>query len=192
MNLTIELSSKSIQRAIDELNKKKNINNLIDILLERCCLWIKSRAMVRLLSSDLNDGVIGEIEKGWQLPVKTGKHKYTITNHGRAYAIEFGIGIKGEGTYLGDTPPNYEYNVQTKYKKADGSWIFKVDDIDTLDIMKKNVMPRPSGEVVYEEGRTIRTQGQDAMMFLYNAIIDFKNEKIASSLWHNILKEYFH
>ena len=112
-----------------------------------------------------------------------------LKNSGRGYAVEFGIGVKGQGTYDGNVPYNYEYNVSSGYKNADGSWIFRVQDIDMLDIKQENVMPRLStGEVVYEEDRTIRTQGQPAIMFCFNAIVDFKTNNIAKKLWDKVKK----
>jgi hypothetical protein len=190
-NITIELNPKSIRSAIKKLQNIRNkIPTMVDELLYESCVWIKNQANFYLENSGLNSGFITEIEQGWQPITKRMDGSFILTNRGRAYSVEFGIGIKGQGTYDGDVPPNYEYNVKTQYKNRDGSWIFRVEDIDTLDIKQENVMPRENtGEVVYEEGRTIRTQGQPAVMFCFNAIVDFKTQNIANKIWEKVKKK---
>ena len=186
-------NAKSIKSAITKLkNIKKQIQQMMDELLYECCVWVRERANQYLDISGLNSGFINEIKGGWQPITKKNGGSWLLSNYGRAYSVEFGIGIEGQGTYKGDTPPNYEYNIQSKYKDADGAWIFKVKDIKTLDIKQENVMPNAkTGEMVYEEGRSIRTQGQQAVMFCYNAIIDFKDQQIANALWKKIKQKYW-
>lgn len=184
--------TKSIKNAISSFSKiKKRLPKMIDSLLQQSCLWIKKRANSYLNSSGLNSGFISEIKHGWQEPTKQIDGSWILTNYGRGYSVEFGIGIKGEGTYDGDVPDNYKYNIRTGYKADDGSWVFKINDINTLDIKQDNVIPNSkTGEINYEEGRTIRTQGQQAIMFCYNSIIDFKTNKIANKLWEKIKGNY--
>lgn len=188
--ITVELNSKSIKKAIKQIqNIQKKIPNLIDELLYESCVWIRNQANIYLEASGLNAGFIYEIEQGWQPITKRLDGSFLLTNRGRGYAVEFGIGIKGQGTYNGEVPPQYEYNINTQYKNDDGSWIFKVEDIDMLDIKRENVLPRKNtGEVIYEEGRTIRTDGQPAIMFCFNAIVDFKTNNIAKYIWEKIKK----
>lgn len=189
-NITIDLNPKSIKSAIKKLQNIKNkIPSMIDELLYECCVWIKNQANIHLENSGLNSGFITEVEQGWQPITKKLDGSFVLINRGRGYAVEFGIGIKGEGTYYGDVPPNYEYNIKTQYKNSDGSWIFRVEDIDMLDIKRENIMPRENtGELIYEEGRTVRTKGQPAVMFCFNAIVDFKTQKIAQKKWEKIKK----
>lgn len=189
-NITIDLNPKSIKSAIKKLQNIKNkIPSMIDELLYESCVWIKNKANEYLEASGLNSGFITEIEQGWQPITKRMDGRFILTNHGRAYAVEFGIGIKGQGTYEGDVPPNYEYNIKTQYKNSDGSWIFRVEDIDMLDIKQENVLPRKNtGEIIYEEGRTIRTEGQPAVMFCFNAIVDFKTQNVAQKIWEKVKK----
>lgn len=189
-NITIDLNPKSIKSAIKKLqNIKSKIPSMIDELLYECCDWIKNQANMHLENSGLNSGFITEIEQGWQPITKKLDGSFVLINRGRGYAVEFGIGMKGEGTYYGDVPPNYEYNIKTQYKNSDGSWIFRVEDIDMLDIKRENIMPRENtGELIYEEGRTVRTKGQPAVMFCFNAIVDFKTQKIAQKKWEKIKK----
>lgn len=188
MKINIKLNPKSIEKAIMQIKKaKSSISTMVDELMYKSCVWIRNEANSNLDKSGLNAGFISELKEGWQEPIKQPDGSYLLSNHGRAYSVEFGIGIKGENTYKGDLAPNYEYNVRTRYKNKDGSWIFRVEDINTLDIKQENVMPRSkTGEVIYEEGRTIQTQGQEAVMFLFNALVDFKTNKIANNLWKEI------
>ena len=189
-NITIDLNPKSIRSAIRQFeNIKKKIPSMVDELLYESCFWIRNQANINLEASGLNRGFITEIEQGWQPITKRMDGTFLLSNHGRAYAVEFGIGIKGQGTYNGEVPPNYEYNVKTQYKNSEGSWIFRVEDIDMLDIKQEYVLPRKNtGEVIYEEGRTIRTEGQPAVMFLFNAIVDFKTQNVAEKIWEKVKK----
>ena len=193
MKIKVGLNQKSIKEAIERLKTaKKQLPKMIDELLYESCLWVKNRANFYLENSGLNSGFISELEQGWQPIEKKGEGHYVLTNYGRAYSVEFGIGKKGEGTYEGSVPTNYEYNVQSRYKNHDGSWIFRVDNIDTLDIKQENVLPRKNtGEIIYEEGKTIRTEGQEAVMFCYNAIVDIKDQQIAKTLWERIKIKYW-
>lgn len=192
MNISLGLSAASIDDAIKKIDRaKKQLKAMNDEFLEQCCEWVKTRANLYLDLSGLNSGFINEIKRGWQTPTKQ-DGSYVLTNHGRGYSVEFGIGIIGQGSYEGDFPDGYEYNVDSTAKLSDGSWIFRVQNIETLDIKEENVMPRANtGEIVYEEGRTIRTKGQKAVMFCYHAIVDFCNEKAARSIWENIKKGYW-
>lgn len=194
MKIQLNISnSKSVKEALKQLkNIKKQIPKIIDELLYECCVWVRERANEYLNSSGLNAGFINEIKDGWQPITKQLGGSWLLTNYGRAYSVEFGIGIKGQGTYDGDIPPNYDYNIQTRYKSTDGSWIFKVKDINTLDIKQENVLPNTStGDIAYETGRSIRTQGQQAVMFCYHAIVDFKDQQIANTLWEKVKKKYW-
>lgn len=195
MNIKLNIGNKnSIKGVITKFKKiQKQIPKMKNELLYECCVWVRERANEYLNISGLNPGFINEIKEGWQPITKQLSGSWLLTNFGRAYSVEFGIGIKGEGTYEGSVPPNYEYNVKTRYKSSDdGSWIFKVDDINTLDIKQENVLVnKKTGELVYEEGKSIRTNGQKAVMFCYQAIVDFKDQQIANKLWEQIKEKYW-
>ena len=193
MKIKIGINSKSINDAIKTFKKiKSQMPEMKDELLRECCIWVRERANMYLDLSGLNSGLISEIKDGWLMPEKKLDGRWVLSNFGRAYSVEFGIGIKGQGTYEGEKPFNYEYNVESRYKNSDGSWFFRIQDINKLDIMEQNVLPNSkTGEINYQEGRTIRTQGQQAVMFCYNAIIDLKNQKIAETLWEKIKKKYW-
>ncbi len=193
MKIKVGLNQKSIKNAINALKTtQKQLSKMMDELLYESCLWLKNKANSYLESSGLNSGFIREIEEGWQpISKQVGGH-YVLTNYGRAYSVEFGIGIKGQGTYDGNVPPDYDYNVKSSYKNSDGSWIFRVENIDTLDIKQENVLPRKNtGEIIYAEGRTIRTEGQEAVMFCYHAIVDFKDQEISKTIWEKIKIKYW-
>jgi hypothetical protein len=188
MRIEFSLDIDSIKEAKKKLQeyKTKTLPTLTDALIRASCIWIIDRSNAYLELSGMNRGIIDEIYNGWREPKKLRKNQYLLQNYGRGYSVEFGIGVCGEDTYKGDVPSNYEYNVDSGKKLADGSWIFRVEDIGTLDIMQENVLPNKKGEVNYEEGKTIKTQGQQAIMFVYNAINDFVNDKVAIKIWKQI------
>lgn len=188
MRIEFSLDIDSIKEAKKKLQEYKTdtLSTLTDALIRSSCIWIIDRSNAYLELSGMNRGIIEEIYSGWREPKKIRKNQYLLQNYGRGYSVEFGIGVRGEDTYKGVVPNNYEYNVDSGKKLSDGSWIFRVDDITTLDIMEKNVLPNKNGEVNYKEGKTIKTQGQQAIMFVYNAINDFVNDRIAIKLWKHI------
>lgn len=192
MRINVTLTTASIQEAV---NRLKNVETqlssvIVPKYLEKCCMWLKTRANEYLYTSGLNSGVIGEVERGWTI-IQISNNSYMLRNTGRAYLLEFGVGVVGEENQHPDAASaDYEYNKESRYKKTDGSWIFKVDDRNTLDIKKENVMPRNDGTIQYNTGKTIRTKGQRGTMFLHNAVIDFKTTGAYKKLWAETKAEY--
>lgn len=188
MRIEFSLDIDSIKKAKKQIREysTKTLSQLTDVFIYAACIRIINMAHTNLLRSGMNKGIVEEIYNGWKEPKRVRKNYYLLSNYGRGYSVEFGIGVRGEGTYEGDLPSNYEYNVDSGKKLADGSWIFRVEDIGTLDIMEKNVLPDKNGEINYEEGRAIKTQGQEAIMFVYNAINDFVTNNVASKIWKQI------
>lgn len=182
MDINIDVfDSKSVEKAIKQLNKvKAAYPRMVKKLLRWSCEWIKARAISYLLASDLGEDVIVEVQNDFHIEVNE-TNAILRNGEGRGYLVEFGIGIKGQGTYDGVVPPNYEYNVRTKYKNANGEWIFKTNDW-SIDISPKDIISKTTS--------TVKTAGGEGVMFMYNSIVDFRNQKIAEQLWKQICKEY--
>ena len=199
MKIKIDISNpNSVKRAIQALERAKAtlLDKVVEELAKECSNAIIERANERLYTdSQIGSGLILEIQASWVLDrVKNGS--YVLRNVcDKAVYVEFGVGVVGEQ----DPHPNassarYKYNMQesgVNHKLKDGSWIFRVQNIDLIDIGEKYVMARPNGEKYYESGRTVRTQGQPATMYLYNAIFDFIESAEPQKIWSRVSQKYF-
>lgn len=193
MQIKIDLSKpNSVKKAIQALERAKAtlLDKVVEELAKECANAILERANENLQKADIGSNLILQIQAGWVFDGSNGK--YTLSNIAdKAVYVEFGVGITGEQ----DPHPNasrarYDYDMDGK-KLKDRSWIFRVDDIDLIDIAERYVMTRPNGEKFYETGRTIRTQGQPAIMYLYNALIDFVESDEPQKIWSKISRKYF-
>lgn len=190
MRIDISLDTKSIKSSIKRLKKiQQNYPKMIYELLEKSAEWIKQKANDNLLKSGIGENVIKEIQNGWQ-EIKPIGNTVILTNSGRGYMIEFGVGVLGENTYQGDLPLTYEYNVMTEYKMDDGSWVFTPINNKTeysladIDIRPENIIDRE------EHLHSVKTQGNQATMFLHQAVMDFRSKNIAQEIFAKIWEKY--
>lgn len=181
MRLNYSLDQKSIGDTIKRLQKlKSNYPKMQKEFLQRCCEWIRDQAIYYLAISDIGGSVVAEIESQFDI-INDGNKAVLRNGPGRGYMIEFGVGLAGIGTYKGAVPPDYEYNIDTQYKNDKGEWIFRTNEAD-IDIERKNIISRTTN--------TVKTAGGPGVMFMYNAIADFRSKKIDERIWQDICKEY--
>ncbi len=118
--ITIELSRKSIQNAIKELQKKENRIQENLILATQNLLEATLQALKDVFSDNNLSNHISSLNS-------------EITNDGLGFRIwtndwivifnEYGTGIKGTGTH--PNPNGYQYNIKTEYKDELGRWVYK-------------------------------------------------------------------
>ena len=200
MEIKIDLSNpNSVKRAIQALQRAKTtlLDKVVEELANECANAIRERANERLYDdADIGIELKQEIAGGWVFSGSGGK--YILSNlSDKSVYVEFGVGVTGKENPHPNAPHaksgGYKYDMTGKprnYKLEDRSWIFRVNDIDLVDIGEQYVMTRPNGEKFYESGKTIRTKGQPAIMYLYNGIMDFM-EKDAQDIWSKISLKYF-
>lgn len=182
MKVNISLSKSSLRNAIKQIKavKKTIETKMTRELLKRSCQWIKERAIHYLETSGLGVNVIREISGQFQI-IYNGNSAILRNGEGRGYMIEFGVGIAGAGTYDGVVAPNYQYNISTAYKNEAGEWIFKTTDED-LDI--------PNSHIINRTTNTAKTAGGEGVMFMYQALTDFRSQQQAKRIWRDICEEY--
>lgn len=185
MKLKVALNSKSINALISQLNEIKTtiLPNMIEHFLTRCCEEIKIKANKNLETSGLGADVISEIQGQWSISVK-GKNALLRNGEGRGYMVEFGVGEIGENNPHPKADLTYAYNIPTDYKDQYGQWRFRVDSTQEIDLAVGFYKIVEINE--YETGEsklTIKTKGSPPIMFLYNALLDFKTEKLYEKLW---------
>lgn len=183
MKLHVELSPKSIQEAIKKLQfaKKQMKGNMMKDFLEDVCMWIIKKANMHLDNSDIGEDVKLIIRNAWQFTIEENGAK--LINNANvekiiggetqtipiAVLVEFGVGIVGQSSsHPNASEEGYEYNKPSRYKNRDNSWIFSVDSDINIDIQTKYIDNRTE--------HTVRTKGSPAVMYLYNAVEDARND----------------
>lgn len=175
----------SIRSAINQLQtvKQSIMPRMIRTFLIRSCEKVKELANKRVAYADIGENVKKEIQTGWEEIEVLGNSAILRNTAEKAVYVEFGVGTKAkENPHPNQSVASYQYDVDSKYKLNDRSWIFKIDDESNLDISLNNVLSRREN--------TIRTQGQVGYMFLFNAIEDFRTNNFAKQIWDNVKKEY--
>ena len=193
MQIKIDISNpNSVRKAIQALERAKTtlLDKVVDELAKECANAILERANENVQRTDIGSNLILQIQAGWVLNGSNGK--YVLSNMAdKAVYVEFGVGITGEqNPHPNASRARYDYDMDGK-KLKDRSWIFRVDNIDLVDIAERYVMTRPNGEKFYETDKTIRTKGQPATMYLYNAIMDFVESEEPQKIWSKISRKYF-
>lgn len=191
MKINVELNSQSIRKAIEALTtaKKQLQGQMFNELLKRSCDEIKSLANERVMLTDIGYNVKQDIINGWQPVQYTGNTAKwygakLVNQASKAVYIEFGVGIRGQQSpHNNAAETGYQYNLPSDKKLADGSWIFRIEDDADLDISLKNIDSKTA--------HSVRTKGQMAYMYLYNAIIDFRDRQSAKKIWTDIKREYW-
>lgn len=185
MKLDIDLNRNSLQNAISRLQKVSiYYPQMVKVLLQKSCEWIRDKAINYLYNSDLGTNVINEIINDFHIQ-NNGTYATLRNGEGRGYMIEFGIGVVGQGTYDGSVPPNYTYNVQSGYKDEDGTWCFW-SDYDNLDIPQNMVEFKRE----FSDRALVSTKGTKGVMFMYNALTDFRSSNQAQKIWNDICRMY--
>lgn len=191
MKLKVELNSQSIKNAINALTTAKNQlqGEMLKELIRRSVEQIKSLANERIAMTDIGSKVKQDIMNGWEPIEYLGQTSKWLgarlsNSAEKAVYVEFGVGIRGQQKPHSNAGiAGYQYNMPSDSKLADGSWIFKLEDNADLDISLKSVDNRTE--------HTVKTKGQVAAMYLYNAIVDFRDRQLARKIWANIKQKYW-
>lgn len=198
MKLSVSLNTKSIQNAVKSLQtaRKQLAEKMVEDLLIGCCERIIARANANLDTLDLGENVKRGIQSSWI--ISAGQDgKITLLNtwhkdHGQwqmaAAYVEFGVGINGEGSHPEADEAGYEYNLPSSNKDEADSWYFWTDAAD-LDLPQNVIIP--DGSKRYGNRLKVRTRGTQATRFLYNAVMEFYEQKEAETIWQQIKEKYW-
>ena len=125
MKIEVGLNKKSIKNAIKQLNAiKKTVPKMQQEFLMEVAHWITERANDYITKSDLGSLVKDQIRGSWSYE-PTANGVKIINRAEKAVYVEFGVGIVGQSqSHPKATEEGYEYNQESPYKTADGTWYF--------------------------------------------------------------------
>jgi hypothetical protein len=182
MKIQVGYTKKSIDKAIKQIDEyQKRLKNIIPTFIQQCADKIVAMANERLNYVGLDYGVVAEIKNGWQPLQKVDDNNYVLLNTAdESVYIEFGVGQVGAGNpHDLAGADNYQYDVN--HHGAMG-WEFKKTN-GNVDILEKYRL--------YDDGLIIRTVGQPATMFVFNAVQDFKDKNLGEPIWQALIKGLF-
>lgn len=192
MKINVGYSVKSIDKALKQIEEYcKGLKTITKTFFQRCADKIVQLANERLNTIGLDYGIVAEIKNGWQ-PIRKEGESYILENTAdRSVYIEFGVGQVAESDPHPEAGKDgYLYNKPSKYKKFDFGegktvWWFKApksgidivdDDRYRLDSMRTS------------KGIIIKTAGQPAYMYAFNAVQDFIDQELYVDIAKQLLK----
>jgi hypothetical protein len=192
MNINIRLNNKSIQSAIERLQKAKaQIPKMLNEFLKNACDWFIDRANRHLDNSDIGKNVVNDIKSHWRYSIKD--NVATIINDSdKAVFVEFGVGqVGGEYPHPNAEEEKYQYNKDSDYKftskSDDDYWIFHLNSEEDLDMHPRDYLFRETSNDLY-----FLTKGSWGEMFAFNTIIDMTIEhKAIKGLWQQVKEKYW-
>lgn len=190
MKVKFGFDSKSIENAINQVTQyRENYYKAVKDFLEEIYLKIKTIANRRVEMSDIGDSVKNEIITGWHkdISVETGRLKiFNKAEH--AAFVEFGVGVVGgESAHTNADSAGWQYNVGSQINPIDDTWIFSVSSEADIDIQQAYIVQRTEKD---GGGMTVKTKGQPALMFAYNALQDLKMGNTLKELWETQKERY--
>lgn len=186
--ISIDFNVKSIKNAIEKTKKirQRLASKAPAKFIQKSFDWIKNRANENLMNLTIGLGVIADIIESWNVEIKGNVGRCYNTSN-RAVFIEFGVGVVGQSSpHPNSSESGYEYNMKTPNKDSSGAWIFKLDDENMLDIKAENILSDRD-----KHKNTIRTRGQEAQLYLYNALMDFYKSDVPQKLWNETMEELY-
>jgi hypothetical protein len=196
--IAIELNTKSINEARKYLlNLKKQIPKMQQEFIEQLALWITDKADFYIDNSDIGSLVKSQIKGSWKYEKFTNGIK-VVNKSDKSVYVEFGVGIVGQS----DPHPNasaegYEYNMESPYKSADGSWSFWLNS-DERDLPMSAFTDFGTYDDHRKGGKrmVVTTFGAKGVWYAYNAIVDAKMELSKANggeigkMWEDIKARY--
>lgn len=187
MKIKVGLNKQSVKTAINALKtaKKQLQGEMLNEFYKECYNYFVSRANYHLLSSDIGELVIAEIQSSWIFERTLNGAKFT-NNAEKAVYVEFGVGIIGQGNkHPNADNTGYQYNKPSEKKLADGSWVFKSYE-DELDIPQKAITAK---DYTADGKLRILTSGTKGCFYAFNALEDLRLEY--KNIWERIKIKYW-
>jgi hypothetical protein len=196
--ITVQLNTKSINEARKYLlNLKKQIPKMQQEFLIQVAHWVTEKANNYINLSDIGSLVKDQIKSGWEYE-QTSNGVKIINRTEKAVFVEFGVGIVGQTqSHPNASAEGYEYNMESPYKSADGSWSFWLNS-------NERDLPMSAFEDfgTYDDHRkggkrmVVTTRGAKGVWYAYNAIVDAQMELAKSGggeigkMWEDIKARY--
>lgn len=188
--ININLDAKSINNAIRQVDniKVKLATTIPSLFITKCLEWIMDRANQYLSGIPMDGEIIADIQSRWNIETISKNRKRLVNYSDKATFVEFGVGRVGQiNAHPKASEEGYKYNIETKYKKSDGSWVFDAEH-------KQYAIDLNEGYYVMfgddNNGRVkVLTKGSPANLYLYNAGMDLLSSGVYKTLWQQALKE---
>lgn len=187
MKIKVGLNQNSIKNAINALKtaQKQLQGEMLNEFCKECYNYFVSRANYHLLSSNVGDLVISEIQSSWHYEKTISGAKFT-NDAEKAVYVEFGVGIEGgDNKHPNANNTGYQYNVPSQSKFVDGSWLFKSYE-DELDIPQSAII---SKKTMSDGKLKILTSGTKGCFYAFNALEDLRLEY--KNIWERIKLKYW-
>lgn len=196
--ITVQLNTKSINEAGKYLlNLKKQIPKMQQEFLIQVAHWVTEKANNYINLSDIGSLVKDQIKSGWEYE-QTSNGVKIINRTEKAVFVEFGVGVVGQTqSHPNASAEGYEYNMESPYKSADGSWSFWLNS-------NERDLPMSAFEDfgTYDDHRkggkrmVVTTRGAKGVWYAYNAIVDAQMELAKANggeigkMWEDIKARY--
>lgn len=159
--------------------------------------WVTEKANNYINLSDIGSLVKDQIKSGWEYE-QTSNGVKIINRTEKAVYVEFGVGVVGQTqSHPNASAEGYEYNMESPYKSADGSWSFWLNS-------NERDLPMSAFEDfgTYDDHRkggkrmVVTTRGAKGVWYAYNAIVDAQMELAKANggeigkMWEDIKARY--
>lgn len=214
----VTVDKDSINALIKRMKQIRNkYPKMVKEFLKRTRIWIMEEANDILYRSDIGYNIKATIISQWRLPPIEGYTCQLINEdssgdgENKAVFVEFGVGsVGGSSPHPLAFENGYDYNVPSQYKgsgsKDPNEWSFYAN-VEDLDIPKsaitnqfsvkgsiRSTYTTKSGDIhQYADTRDrslVYTKGTQGVLFLYNALTNFKSQGIAKQIWQEVCEEY--
>ena len=195
MKINIGYSTKSIDEALKQIEEyQKRLNNLIPSFLRNCAQKVQDIASEKLRLVGLGANIEAEILANWHID-DSDKTRVILENTSqKASYVEFGVGQVGaENPHPVSGEQAYQYNMSSPHKwnnpySGETQWYISFHSMEDIDLAETYYEPLTEPKYVNRRHKYIRTSGQSATMFLFNAMQDFIDEEMYVDIAKQLLK----
>lgn len=196
MKINIGYDTKSIDKALKKIEEyQKRLKSIIPTFFQQCADKIISIANEKLNTVGLPYGVVAEIKNGWQPIKKIDKNTYVLENTSdKSVYIEFGVGQVGaENPHKLSGEQGYQYNMPSKHKwsnpySGETQWYISFRSKADIDLAETYYEPLTEPKYTTRSREYIRTSGQPATMYAFNAVQDFMDNAMYVDIAKQLLK----
>lgn len=182
MKIKIGYDTKSIDNAIKQIEEyRKRLIESIPTFLRFCAERVAEHANEILHLVGIGANVESEIISKWEIDDSEESRVILRNDSEKATYVEFGVGeigarephdLAGEQGYLYDIPSRYKWT--NKYGQT--HWYISFHSLEDIDLAQPYYEELTMDKYAKRSRKYIRTQGQPATMFLFNAMMDFIDE----------------
>lgn len=195
MKIPIGYSVKSIDKAIKQIEEyQKKLNDIVPTFLRQCAEKVQEIASDKLQFVGLGANVETEILTSWEID-DSNKTKVILKNNSqKATYVEFGVGQVGaENPHELSGEQGYQYNMASSHKwsnpySGETQWYISFKSTEDIDLAETYYEPLTEPKYTKRSRKYIRTSGQPATMFLFNALQDFIDEEMYIDIAKQLLK----